>query len=192
MNPNLFMKKLLFCLSFLIVTFFANAQETTFKPFKFDIALGYGVPGGSGSKAGLIFALEPKYALNHNLTFGLRWEGAVMVRATMYANGEAVKGDAKASGSYLLTGDYYFNTNSFRPFAGIGAGLYRNAAVNLESDNMEADMQTSSNFGFAPRVGFEYGHFRTAIEYNVAGKSGTINNNYLGIKLGFFIGGGRY
>ncbi len=45
-------------------------------------------------------------------------------------------------------------------------------------------------FAFAPRVGFEYGHFRTAIEYNAVGKTGAINNNYLGIKLGFFIGGG--
>ena len=115
-----------------------------------------------------------------------------MVRATVNSNGEAMKGDAKASASYLLTSDYYFNTNSFRPFAGIGAGLYRNAAVSLDSDDMEGDMQTGSKFGFAPRVGFEYGHFRTAIEYNVAGKAGNINNNYLGIKLGFFIGGGRY
>ena len=186
------MKKVLFGLSILATSILANAQETTFKPFKFDIATGYAVPGGSGTKGGLIFAFEPKYALNDNITLGLRWEGAVMVRATVNSNGEAMKGDAKASASYLLTSDYYFNTNSFRPFAGIGAGLYRNAAVRLESDDMEGDMQTSAKFGFAPRAGFEYGHFRTAIEYNVAGKAGNINNNYLGIKLGFFIGGGRY
>jgi len=30
-----------------------------------------------------------------------------------------------------------------------------------------------------------------AIEYNMAGKTGSLNNNYLGIKLGAFIGGGR-
>jgi len=30
-----------------------------------------------------------------------------------------------------------------------------------------------------------------AVEYNVVGKTGSINNNYLGIKIGAFIGGGR-
>jgi len=52
-------------------------------------------------------------------------------------------------------------------------------------------LQAASKFGFAPRAGFELGHFRTALEYNIAGKTGSINNNYLSIKLGFFIGGGR-
>lgn len=185
------MKKMFICALVLQFSLLSQAQETTFKPFKFDIALGYAIPGGSGTKGGVIFAFEPKYALNDAITLGLRWEGAAMVRATVDETGEDVKGDAKASASYLLTGDYYFNTNRFRPFAGIGAGLYRNAAVRIESEDIETDMKTSSKFGFAPRVGFEFGHFRTAIEYNVAGKVGNYNNNYLGIKMGFFIGGGR-
>lgn len=182
------MRKFFFCASLLIAVFFSNAQERAFKPFKFDIAVGYAVPSGSGTKGGLIFSLEPKYALNDNIAVGLRWESAVMVRATLAENGEDLKGDAKASSSYLLTGDYYFTSDYFRPFAGLGAGLYRNAAVDLESE----DVQVGSKFGVAPRVGFELGHFRTAIEYNVAGKAGALNNNYLGIKMGFFIGGGRY
>jgi outer membrane protein X len=181
------MKKVLFSALLLGITILVNAQETTFKPFKFDIAFGYAVPGGSGSKGGVIFAMEPKYALNDYITVGLRLEGAATARVTMDANGNDYTGDVKASASYLLTGDYYFTTTKLRPFAGIGAGLYRNAAVDLTSD----DVQSGSKFGFAPRAGFELGHFRTAIEYNVAGKSGEFNNNYLGIKLGFFVGGGR-
>ena len=106
-------------------------------------------------------------------------------------NGDKVEGDVKASGSYLLTGDYYFNTNKFRPFAGFGAGLYRLAAVSFDTDMEEGEIGVDSKFGFAPRAGFEYGHFRTALEYNFAGKTGSINNNYIGIKMGFFIGGGR-
>ena len=181
------MKKFLFSALVLGTTLFASAQETTFKPFKVDIALGYAVPGGSGSKGGVVFAVEPKYALNDNLTVGLRMEAAVTARVTMDAYGQEMTGDAKASASYLLTGDYYFNTNRFRPFVGVGAGVYRLAAVDLNS----SEVQTGTKFGAAPRVGFEFGHFRTAIEYNATGKTGTYNNNYLGIKLGFFIGGGR-
>jgi outer membrane protein W len=167
----------------------ANAQEATFKPFKVDIALGYARPGGDGVKAGAIVALEPKYAVSDKVTLGLRMETAIMARVTLNPYGEYVEGDAKGSGSYLATADYYFNTNHFRPFIGAGAGVYRNASMDINSDSDTPE--TSTQFGFAPRAGFELGHFRTAIEYNVAGKSGEVSNNYLGIKLGFFLGGGR-
>ncbi len=183
------MKKMLFCTLILGFTLITNAQERLFKPFKADLAVGYAMPSGSGTKAGVLFAVEPKYGINDNLSLGLRMEVAVTARATVDQNGETMTGDVKASGSYLATADYYFNTNKFRPFAGAGAGIYRVATASLESE--EGEVVTGTKFGFAPRVGFEYGHFRTAVEYNVAGKTGPVNNNYLGIKLGFFIGGGR-
>lgn len=171
---------------------FTNAQtEQTFKPFKVDIALGYAIPSGSGSKAGGLLAIEPKYALNDNLTLGLRMEMAATAQGTT-VNNEFKEGNVKASGSYLATADYYFNTNRFRPFVGAGAGIYTNASADLGEATTSADVQKANKFGFAPRAGFEFGHFRTAVEYNVAGKSGSLNHNYLGIKLGFFIGGGRY
>ena len=156
--------------------------------------MGYAIPSGSGAKGGIVLAMEPKYGINDNISLGLRLEAAITARAATDKNGESFTGDVKASGSYLATGDYYFNTSKFRPFAGLGAGLYKLAAVQISSEDEEideADVEASSKFGFAPRAGFELGHFRTAVEYNVAGKTGKINNNYLSIKLGFFIGGGR-
>lgn len=166
----------------------SNAQ--TFKPFKVDLATGYAIPGGEGSKGGVLFAVEPKYAVNDNITVGLRMEGALTARASVDANGELKEGDVKASASYLLTGDYFFSTNKFRPFAGAGAGLYKLAGVEVTSTTT-GDVESGSKFGFAPRAGFEFGHFRMAAEYNVIGKTGEIKNSYMGIKLGFFIGGGR-
>ncbi|MDB5193916.1 MAG: hypothetical protein JWQ96_3479 [Segetibacter sp.] len=171
----------------------ATAQETTFKPFKVDLAFGYATPmgGGEGAKGGAILAVEPKYALNDNITLGLRMELAVLVRLERDAAGNYTEeGDVKASSSYLATADYYFNTNSFRPFIGAGVGVFGNASTDLSSTSGEP--ATSTQFGFAPRAGFEAGHFRTALESNFAGKSGGLSNNYLGIKLGFFFGGGRY
>jgi len=54
------------------------------------------------------------------------------------------------------------------------------------------------------RTGFEISHFRFAIEYNIVGKTNqsgvdgggnkytvTSNNNYMAVKIGFFLGGGR-
>ena len=173
-------------------TYFANAQSTAFKPFKVDIATGYAVPSGKGSKGGVVFAIEPKYAINDNITLGLRMEAAVTARGYVSADGQEFSGDVKASGSYLATGDYYFNTNKFRPFAGLGVGIFSLASASVDMiDEEEAVVESGSKFGAAPRVGFEFGHFRTAVEYNLVGKTGKINNNYLSLKLGFFIGGGR-
>ncbi|HVG15464.1 MAG TPA: outer membrane beta-barrel protein [Chitinophagaceae bacterium] len=187
------MKKMSWTLLFAFAALLSNAQEKIFKPFKVDIATGYAIPSGKGSKAGAVFAIEPKYAVNDNISLGLRLEAAVTARGYV-SNGQEFSGDVKASASYLATGDYYFNTNKFRPFAGVGAGIYSLASANFETTEEfnEDEINTGSKFGFAPRAGFEYGHFRTAIEYNAIGKTGNINNNYLSIKVGFFIGGGRY
>jgi outer membrane protein W len=188
------MKKTCCTFLFLSAVMLSNAQDRIFKPFKVDIAAGYAIPSGKGSKAGGVFAVEPKYAVNDNISLGLRLEVAATARGYI-RNGQEFSGDVKASASYLATGDYYFNTNRFRPFAGAGAGVYSLASANFDATMEEVnedDVTTGSKFGFAPRAGFEYGHFRTAIEYNAIGKSGNINNNYLSIKVGFSIGGGRY
>lgn len=50
------MKNLKIAVLFIIVSlsgFRVSAQSNTFKPFKVDLALGYALPSGSGSKAGV-------------------------------------------------------------------------------------------------------------------------------------------
>ena len=37
-------------------------SESELKPFKIDVSFGYAIPGGSGAKGGVLFAVEPKYA----------------------------------------------------------------------------------------------------------------------------------
>lgn len=165
----------------------AKTNERIFKKFKVDVSLGYAMPqesGGEGTKAGALFAVEPKYAVMDELSVGLRMEGAVMANIDM--NGE--KGSAKANYSYLATGDYYFSNKKFRPFGGIGAGIFTFASVDLSNENTSLDnIPISSKFGFMARTGFEYGHLRIGVEYNfVAQKSG-----YLSLKIGAVIGGGR-
>ena len=171
---------------------FTNAQsEQTFKPFKVDIAAGYALPSGQGSKAGALLAIEPKYALNDNFSLGLRMEMALTAQVS--GSNTNTSADVKGSGSYLATVDYYFNTNGFRPFIGGGAGIFTNASATANATSEStSEIKQGSQFGFAPRAGFETGHFRTAIEYNVAGKTENVNHNYVGIKIGFFLGGGRY
>lgn len=202
------MKKIAFSILFLTSVVLGKAQvESPFKPFKVDLSLGYAMPGGEGAKGGVLFALEPKYEVIPNLSLGLRMEIAVMVRGTVDQTGSATKVDAKAAGSYLVTGDYYFSQSKIRPFAGAGLGIYKLAAASATSDGTTTTTTSASagsKFGEMIRAGVELSHFRVGLEYNIvpSTKVETVNssgvhsttstkNGYLGIKVGFVIGGGR-
>jgi opacity protein-like surface antigen len=183
-----------------IVSFSAISQESNFKPFKVDVSLGYAIPGGSGAKGGVLFAFEPKYAVANSITLGLRMEAAIVARGFSGTGDEIDEVDVKAAGSYLLTGDYYFTENrSFRPFAGAGAGIFSLAAASIYDNGNSAAVGASSKFGGLIRTGFEAGHFRLGVEYNMVpntnlateGSEKVISkNSYIGIKLGVCIGGG--
>lgn len=158
-----------------------------FKKFKVDVSLGYAMPqesGGSGTKAGILFVVEPKYALMDQLAVGLRLEAAVMANVDL--DGES--GNAKANASYLATGDYYLSNNKFRPFVGGGMGIFTFASLNVDDfEEFDKSIPIGSKFGFMGRAGFEAGHFRLGAEYNFVGNK----MGYLGLKIGAVIGGGR-
>lgn len=208
------MKKYLLIVSFISAAIFtANAQE--FKPVKIGLGLGYASPGGDGAKGGVLVYFEPAYRVSDALAVGLRIESAVMAQGVSVSGSgsTSVSSEAKVSGnaSYTVNGQYYFSNNTFRPFAGIGFGMYSLASASLSVSGGSSTTSASadaSKFGFYPRVGFDLGHFTMQIEYNIipstsseitvsSGTSGTsvINteakNSYLGIKAGFFISGGR-
>ncbi len=200
------MKKLFLILSLAtIVSFSAIAQSGSgLKPFKLDISVGYAMPGGTGAKGGVLFAVEPKYAVMSQLAVGLRMEAAVIARFSGYdPDGNPNEVSVKAAASYLATGDYYFSNNySFRPFAGAGAGIFSLAAAKANSTE-STGVSTGKKFGGMVRAGIELSHFRLGVEYNIV-PSTTFNgydtegnttkltskNGYLGIKLGVCIGGG--
>jgi len=193
------MKKITFSILFLMAVAVSNAQA--FKPFKVDVSAGYAIPGGEGAKGGVLFALEPKYAVIPNLSVGLRFEAAIMARGFADNTGQTSEVDVKAAGSYLATGDYYFTENKVRPFAGAGIGLFSLASVS--TDNSGASVGAGSKFGGMIRTGVELSHFRLGVEYNLVPSTNVVvfdgnstytskaKNGYLGIKIGAVIGGGR-
>jgi hypothetical protein len=185
-----------------IISISASAQkESGYKPFKVDVSAGYAIPGGSGAKGGVLFAIEPKYAVLDNLALGLRMEGAVVARGYSGLEGtDQIEVDVKASASYLVTGDYYFTPKrSFRPFAGAGTGIFSVAAASISDNGNTASAGASTKFGGLVRTGFEAGHFRLGLEYNLVPSTKltttnnttvTSKNGYIGIKFGVCIGGG--
>jgi hypothetical protein len=195
------MKKIVLSILFLATVAIANAQHE-FKPFKVDVSLGYAIPGGEGAKGGVLFVVEPKYAVIPEVSVGLRIEAAVMARGRADASGTTSEVDVKAAGSYLATGDYYFTSSTVRPFAGLGLGIYSLAAASTEDNG--ASVSAGSKFGQMVRAGVELSHFRVGLEYNIVPKTtmeyinsngvkttSSMKNGYIGIKVGFCIGGGK-
>lgn len=194
-------KSLLFVVLLGAIAFTTHAQE--FKKFKGGIGLGYASAFGDGASGGVLFYLEPAYRVSDQLAVGLRLESALIVRGITNYNSSTADLDISAIGSYTVNGQYYFSNNTFRPFAGLGFGLYSLAAISVEDagnngGTVEA-IEAASKFGFYTRVGFDAGHFTLQLEYNLIPKStSTVNNveiesqnSYLAIKAGFFFGGGK-
>jgi len=189
------MKKLLIIFLLALSTRAVLAQkiwDREFKPFKIDASAGYAIPQASGAKGGLLFALEPKYAfLGDQLSFGLRLEAAILTPVEDTSDISSQQSQANVSG--LLTGDYYFNNNDFRPFLGGGFGLY--SVVNQTGKDEGAllpNADFSNKLGIMLRGGFEWGHLRTGLEYNfVSSNSSEAKYGYFGIKVGIILGGGR-
>ncbi|HEV8284859.1 MAG TPA: outer membrane beta-barrel protein [Chitinophagaceae bacterium] len=202
------MKKIYFILCLAIVCLSGSAQlKSDYKPFKVDVAIGYASPAGSGAKGGILFAVEPKYAVIPSLSIGLRMEAAIVARFSGYdQDGDPLDVSVKAAASYLATGDFYFplpGGKLFRPFAGAGAGIYTIASAQLNT-NGDGAAGAGTKFGAMTRAGFEISHFRFGVEYNIV-PSSKLNgydmngnpaeiiskNSYLGVKIGAFFGGGR-
>ena len=212
------MRKFLALFVFFAVAGFTTVHAQDYKPFRVGLGLGYASPAGEGAKAGVLFYVEPSYRISDAIALGLKLEWALMFRATtLTQNGQnyAGSGSIAAAGSYTVNGQYYFMNGGFRPFVGVGLGLYSLASANVSfagngNNNTSTTSEEASGgtkFGFYPRVGFDAGHFTLNLEYNIVPAStsnvkvdnnGVITtgtsetkNNYLGVRVGFFIGGGR-
>lgn len=186
---------------FMLMALSATAQD--YKPFKVNVSVGYAKPFNAGVSGGFLFAVEPKYGISDHVDLGLRLELAAVARGVQ-VNGNTVTSDLGAFSSALLTGNYLFGTGSIRPFLGAGIGFYTigaAGAVTTVSGQPAQDVRfvNDTKFGGMIRGGIKAGHFVAAVEYNAAPTTSTTvgttkvssENAYLGIKVGFDIGGGR-
>jgi hypothetical protein len=188
----------------LLVTLSLGAFAQDFKPFKVNTSIGFAKPIGPGSSGGILVSLEPKYGLNDQIDVGLRLEGALMGRSTQ-VSGQTSDTEIAYSGSYGLTGTYLLSVSNFRPYVGLGGGLYSTGGVSFSEGGSDIGLEAARKLGAMARVGFKYGHFNLGVEYNyvpsttytanLANNAAAIvksNNSYVGFKLGFDIGGGYY
>lgn len=164
------------------------AQSTNYKSFEWDVInIGVAAPiNNDNLKGGFSFGGEVRYNVLDNLSIGT---GGEMV---IFNSPDFAKTAAKTVASNLYFGvssDYYFSSNSrIRPFVGLGIGVSVNGDIRGVEDNEETDFyEGMSGAVIAPRLGIEIDHVRIMTDFNIGMEEGL--NNYLGIKVGFTLGG---
>lgn len=182
-------------ITLLLLTFSIYLKAQEFKPFKVGLGLGYVLTSDTD---GLAFYLEPAYRVQDNISIGLRLE---LAGHTSGINDQDI--EVGFNSSYTLNGQYYFSNGDFRPLVGLGMGIYQTASLAADATNTSGDLDTSPELGIYPRIGFDWGNLNVIIDYNFLPVSEgalssdpnnpviRIKNSYLGMKLGFSIGGGR-
>jgi outer membrane protein X len=190
-----------------VVLLFANGYSQEAGKFRVGLDFGY-VPAGGGG--GGLVSLEPKFNIKDNMNVGLRLGGAAVVRDLVINSNDEFTAKVAGISSFVGTYDYYFHKSgsSFAPYIGGGVGYYSLANVELddtainEGSSTELNPAVSGVFGGLVRGGFEWAGFRMGLEYNFLPESdiedvngtkvGTAKNAYVGIHIGFFVGGGKW
>ncbi len=175
------MKKLFITFVFIcFVTLATKAQERSYYPFRVDAGMNAATTLFSGSSLGLGYYIEPRYAFNAHFSLGLQYN-------EMFLMNTSENIDFRYNMELMATGDYFFNTSTFRPFVGAGVGL---------SWLIGGGTDTGVGGGSAPailvRTGFDVWQVRFAVSYNYGGTYEQIGSyDYLALSVGFFIGGGK-
>ena len=196
------MKKIILLIIALLL--FGNSYSQKKGGFRVGFDFGFVPTSGGG---GGMFSIEPKYNIKNNMNIGLRIGGAGIARdITSSTSSATTSAKIAANGSFVGTYDYYFASSgkSFVPYIGAGVGYYSlaNVEINDSTNSSSINPDVTSTMGGLVRAGFEWGKFRMGVEYNYMPDSdlqdtngatiGTISNSYLGIHLGFFLGGGKW
>ena len=154
--------KIVVCLFTLLVALPCFSQD--YRKFEVEPGMGY-LLGGGDVAGGLGFYVEPRYNINNLFSAGLYMGGAFLG----LKNGDKV--EPGILGSYLITGDYNVNLKGdfFRPFAGLGLGLYTMPQIAINISNAKLpDIESQTSFGLMPRVGFELANtVRFTLGYNL-------------------------
>ena len=179
---------LLGCLSWVASV---KAQDRQYKPFKVEIAGGIGIP--ASGRVGYLLSIEPKYALDDQLSIGLRNESFVIFQKP-FGNLSTI--GTLSIRSYSFTSDRYINLSGRKRLsAGAAAGIYQYARGTANRDDYKSltrDKFSTLQLGLAPRIGLELSHFRMGIEYTFVLGHPDQPINYFSAKVGLLIGGGTY
>lgn len=150
--------------------------------------------------------IEPKVQISENTVIGLRF--GIALNSQKFENIDRSQFlidnlDDYGIVSFIPTFDYYLNKNKYLPYIGLGLGYYLffdDLDVLTPNGSIEVlKGSTKNQIGFLLRGGFGVGNIRYGLEYNLITKAdikmpnrqiiGSVNSSYLGLSIGFTIGG---
>ncbi|MDD3078122.1 MAG: hypothetical protein PHH37_03335 [Paludibacter sp.] len=197
-------KKIIVLIAIVVIGIQASFGQTQGK-IRVGFDLGLALPHAG---AGITGDLDARYNITDNINAGILLSSAALLKdiSASSTTGTLVVG---ANSAFLVHGDYYFGKglSLFSPFLGAGLGKYSVSNIQITSDDTSADansisVPSESKFGGLIRGGFELGHFRMALSYNMIPASsvydlssnyvGTTGNNFVNLSLGFYFGGGHW
>ncbi|TXN35646.1 hypothetical protein FVB32_13790 [Flagellimonas hymeniacidonis] len=194
-------KKNLALLLVLSCFFLSNAQEKN--NVKLNIAPGLLLKTNS-ENLGLLLNVEPSIEISTRSVIGLRFGLAVNPQKFENNGNSQFRFDTEKDNgilSFVPTYTYYLNEKYTRPYVGMGLGYYVFSSIDLvnPSENVP-EGSVNNQAGFLIRGGIEWRKTKLGLEYNFVSKAdvtipngqtvGTVDNSYLGISIGFTIGGG--
>lgn len=200
-NKKTILKRQLLLIIVFFFMFNLNAQDES--NIKWQIEPGVLVLSDS-ENFGLLLNVEPKIKISKNKVIGLRF--GVALNTQKFKNNDRSQFNINdqqnnAVISFVPTFDYYLNEEKYRPYLGFGLGYYLfNYTDVFRIGSVNAlEGRAKNQLGVLIRCGFESGNTRFELEYNFIPKAdieipdgqiiGTVNNSYLGLSIGFTIGG---
>lgn len=199
-------KKELLLIASLFCLFNLNAQVKN--NMKLGIETGFLLLSDS-ENLGMFLNVEPKLKILQNAFMGVRFGVTLNSQKFEIDDGSQFNIDDEndhAVISFVPTFDYYLNANNFRPYLGLGLGIYLFSDIDVSQivanpTEDEFEVRVNNQVGVLLRGGFELGKLRFGLEYNYIQKAdieipngqviGTVNNSYFGLSIGYAIGGGK-
>ncbi len=188
------MKRILIILLLLPTAIFSQEKGK----LKLSVDFGAVFPKG---KTDFSASAELKYNLTERMNIGFRIEGAGIGQEIELPDGSKVDTDARLSTGYIATFDYLLkNTKEFSPFVGGGIGYYKPSDISTELISIDEPISLDSEFGLMLRTGAEFDKVRLSVNYHLIPSSEIafdalsqkVSNSYLGISIGYNVGGGKY
>lgn len=182
--------------------FHSNAQEKN--NVKLTVSPGVLLKRNS-ENLGLLFNVEPSIEISTRSVIGLRFGLAINPQKFENNGSSQFNFDTEKDNgviSFVPTFNYYLNENYTRPYVGLGLGYYVFSSIDIANPSENAPEGSVNNqIGFLVRGGVEWRKTKLGLEYNFVPKAdvkipngqiiGTVDNTYLGLSIGFTIGGGR-
>jgi len=174
--------------SLLLVAVMALSMAS-YGQFRVGLGLIGGIPSGSFGDItdfGIGGYIEPKVSLN-DLEVGVHLGGMAFAGANIDTGAGSVGLSATTVIPILAIGQYYLDVPGVTPYFGLGLGPYivdgGSASGSAGGGTFTADVESTTKFGVAPKIGINIGGFDIGAAYHIVS-----DLNFLAINLGFHIG----